>query len=100
MLLNMFKYVAGTEKAEQTRKLIFQSALQLFREKGFDATTMRDIASLSGLALGAAYYYFPSKEAIVQAYYEVVQEEHNRRVREALASGKMNLQQRLQFVMR
>src|SRR5262249_21783515 len=30
---------------------------------------MRQIAAAAGLALGAAYYYFPSKEAIVLAYY-------------------------------
>ena len=31
---------------------------------------MRDIAKAAGLSLGAAYYYFPSKEALVFAYYE------------------------------
>jgi AcrR family transcriptional regulator len=53
-----------------TRDRILSAALSLFRKKGFDLTTMRDIAAAGEVALGAAYYYFPSKEAIVLAYYE------------------------------
>jgi AcrR family transcriptional regulator len=94
----MFKN-APTEKGEQTRTAIFECALQLFREKGFDATTMRDVAAQAGVALGGAYYYFPSKEAIIQAYYEVVQAEHDRRVRLALADRKLDLKARIQFAM-
>lgn len=77
----MFKSAA---KAEDTRTHILNAALQLIRERGFDATTMRDIANASSLSLGAAYYYFPSKEAIVLAYYEQVQRQHRERVRAAL----------------
>jgi len=98
--LNMFKNAAPTEKGELTRNTILESALQLFRDKGFDATTMRDVATQAGVALGAAYYYFPSKEAIIQAYYEVVQSEHNRRVADALSNEDMDLKERLQFVMK
>ncbi len=94
----MFKN-APTGKGEQTRTAIFESALQLFREKGFDATTMRDVAAQAGVALGGAYYYFPSKEAIIQAYYEVVQAEHHRRVRLALADRKLDLKARIQLAM-
>ena len=95
----MFKTNISTGKGGQTREAIFRSALQLFREKGFDATTMRDIAASASVALGAAYYYFPSKEAIIQAYYEVVQAEHYRIVDEAVASGKLNLRERLNLAM-
>jgi AcrR family transcriptional regulator len=96
----MFNTLTPTEKGEKTRSAILDSALHLFREQGFDATTMRDIARHAGVALGAAYYYFPSKEAIIQAYYEVVQAEHNRRVSEALAADqRMDLKQRIQLAM-
>jgi AcrR family transcriptional regulator len=71
--LTMFKNAPPTEKAEQTRRIIYEAALTLFREKGFDETTMQDIATSAGVAKGAAYYYFPGKEAIIQAYYEDVQ---------------------------
>ncbi len=59
----------------ETRTRILNAALELFRERGFEATTMRQIASNSGMALGAAYYYFESKEALVMAFYERAQEE-------------------------
>jgi AcrR family transcriptional regulator len=59
-------------KGEGTGDHILETALGLFREKGFDATTMRDIARAADMSLGAAYYYFPSKEALVLAYYEQV----------------------------
>jgi AcrR family transcriptional regulator len=73
-----------TGKSEKTKEKILASALSLFRRKGFDRTTMRDVAKASGLALGAAYYYFPSKESLVLAYYHRTQDEHSRRAREAM----------------
>ena len=74
----MVKMDPITDKGEQTRQLIFECALELFREQGFDATTMQDVAARAGVAKGAAYYYFPSKEAIIQQYYEAVQAEQER----------------------
>jgi AcrR family transcriptional regulator len=73
--------------SEQTRRQILDTALALFRERGFEETTIRDVAAGAGLSLGAAYYYFKSKEAIVGAYYEYVQDEHMVRAREAFARG-------------
>ena len=57
-------------KREATRRRLLERALKLFQQRGVEATTMRDIAKAAGLSLGAAYYYFPSKEALVFAYYE------------------------------
>jgi AcrR family transcriptional regulator len=71
--------------SEETRRLILDTALALFRERGFDETTIRDIAARAGLSLGAAYYYFKSKEAIVGAYYDYVQHEHLARARDGFA---------------
>jgi len=72
--LNMFKNAKQTEKGELTRNTILERALQLFRDKGFEATTMRDVATQANVALGAAYYYFDSKDAIVMGFYERAQE--------------------------
>jgi AcrR family transcriptional regulator len=72
---------AKAEKAsrgEITREKILDTAIRLFRENGFDATTMRGVATEAGVALGLAYHYFPSKEAVVMAYYDRVQWEHRR----------------------
>jgi AcrR family transcriptional regulator len=65
-------------KGEATREHVLASALGLFRKRGFERTTMRDIAQAAELSLGAAYHYFPSKDALVQAYYEWMQAEHER----------------------
>jgi AcrR family transcriptional regulator len=71
---------------EATQKKLLKAALGLFRKRGFDATTMRQIAEAAGMSLGAAYHYFDSKEAIVLAYYAGVQEEHEARWRAELAA--------------
>jgi AcrR family transcriptional regulator len=94
----MVKNEPSTDKGEQTQRHIFQSALDLFREKGFDPTTMQDVASRAGVAKGAAYYYFPSKEAIIQAYYESVQADQERICSEAFAQRK-DLRSRLRTAM-
>ncbi len=59
-----------TPKAEETGLKILDSALALFRREGFDTATMRDIAEKAGVATGAAYYYYPSKDAIVMDFYQ------------------------------
>src|SRR5580692_5777604 len=56
-------------KGEQTRAAIAEAALRMFREQGYEATTMRAIAREAGVATGNAYYYFGSKEELIHAYY-------------------------------
>jgi len=85
---------AAKPTGEKTRTLILQTALELFRGCGFEITTMRDIARAAKVATGAAYYYFPSKEAIVSAYYDQVQRTHAEKVREEW-QGKSSLRERL-----
>ncbi len=71
-------------RGEQTRALIVETALRLFRERGYDATTMRAIATEAGLSVGNAYYYFDSKEHLVQAFYDQIQELHRSAARDVL----------------
>lgn len=87
-----------TPRAEDTRRKIFEAAMELFREKGFDETTMRDIAAKAGVALGGAYYYFSSKDAIVLAFYRQMQETSNDLVLDALA-GRKKLKERIRCVL-
>lgn len=94
-ILNMFKQGSARGKSKETKATILSHAIRLFRERGFDAATMREVAEAARVALGLAYYYFPGKEAIVQAYYENVQEQHTRRVADALATGARDLEGRL-----
>jgi AcrR family transcriptional regulator len=69
----------GEAKRDATRRTLLERALELFQKRGVEATTMREIAKAAGLSLGAAYYYFPSKEALVFAYYEANQAEADER---------------------
>lgn len=86
---------AKTPKSEETRALILSTALALFREQGFDKTTMREIATEAGVALGATYYYFASKDALVLAFYAQSQAELEPLLAGILARKHKNLQARL-----
>jgi AcrR family transcriptional regulator len=81
-----------------TREHILDTAIGLFREHGFDETTMREVASEVGVALGLAYHYFPSKEALVMAYYERVQREHRMVAHERLSQTR-SLRDRLAMLL-
>src|SRR6266542_4150554 len=88
-----------TPKGEQTRALILQTALDLFRERGYEDTTMRAIAERAGGALGNAYYYFRSKEHLIQAFYARSHQEHLAAALPILAQEK-DLKARLRGVLR
>jgi AcrR family transcriptional regulator len=94
----MFKMgatVKASNKAEITGRKILDGALNLFRTKGFEEATMRDIAAVAGVAIGAAYYYYPSKDAIVLAFYQRSCIEMQPRIEEAVAKSACNLEDRL-----
>ncbi|GAB4541509.1 MAG: hypothetical protein Fur002_10040 [Anaerolineales bacterium] len=54
-------------KGETTRLAVEEAAIQLFLEKGYHATSMRQIAERAGLALGGIYNHFSSKDEIFEA---------------------------------
>jgi AcrR family transcriptional regulator len=80
---------SATAKGEQTRELILSTALRLFREQGYGKTTMRAIATEAGVSVGNAYYYFGSKEHLMQAYYDHLQAQHQEVVDTILAEEKV-----------
>jgi AcrR family transcriptional regulator len=86
-----------TARAEDTRRRIYEAAMESFREKGFEETTMRDVAAKAGVALGGAYYYFSSKDAIVLEFYRQMQENSNAVVMDELA-GHKKLKERIRYV--
>ena len=78
-------------KRDTTRRVLLDRALALFQHRGVEGTTMRDIARAAGLSLGAAYYYFPSKEALIFAYYDANQTELEARADRATGSVRERL---------
>ncbi len=51
--------------ASQTKENIIATAVQLFMEKGFEKTSMQDIANTLGISKGGIYHHFKSKEEII-----------------------------------
>ena len=84
-------------KSEETRARILKAALTVFRERGFERATMREIAAGAEVAVGAAYYYFESKEAIVMAFYEHAQREMKSDL-EAMLDRSRTLESRLRGI--
>jgi AcrR family transcriptional regulator len=67
---------AMDSKSAPTKALVLETALSMFRSKGFAKTTMRAIATEAGVSLGSAYYYFASKdELVLELYLESVGEQ-------------------------
>jgi len=89
---------AKTPKSEQTRALILETAMRLFQERGYDRTTMRAIAQEAGVSVGNAYYYFGSKEHLVQGFYDRLGAEHKAAALEAMR-GVDDLGERIRLVL-
>lgn len=64
-----------TQKGELARQCLLQSALRLFVSKGYEETTMREIAAEAGYSPGLTYRYFASKEELVLVLYQNLAEE-------------------------
>ncbi len=62
--------VALTPKGRRTRARIVDAAIDLLGEMGYEGASMRAIARRAGVSVGNAYYYFPSKAHLVQAFYD------------------------------
>lgn len=58
------------ERRAKTRGAILEAAERAFADQGFAATTMDDIAAAAGVAKGAVYHHFPSKETLFAAVFE------------------------------
>lgn len=80
----MFETEGQTTKSERTRARISAAAVESFVSRGYADTTMRLIAEQAGVSVGNAYYYFPSKDHLVQELYERVQREHEATARARL----------------
>jgi len=58
------------ERGKQRVAALLDAGAELFAEKGYEATTMTEIASRAGAAIGSLYQFFPSKEALAEALFD------------------------------
>ncbi|MZP29690.1 TetR family transcriptional regulator [Heliobacterium undosum] len=66
---------------------IFQGAVDIFAEKGFDRATMDEVAERSGVAKGTLYYHFDGKEDLIAYLMEEGTERLSQYVRDAVAGS-------------
>ncbi len=58
------------ERGKQRVAALLDAGAELFAEKGYEATTMTEIAQRAGAAIGSLYQFFPSKEALAEALFD------------------------------
>lgn len=84
-----------SEKTEQKRQLILDSARMVFTEKGYKAVTMKDIVEASEISRGGLYLYFASVEEIFAAVLEMEEKRTDEEISgeelEAATNGEMLL---------
>lgn len=73
-------------RAEGTRNEILLAAARLFRDRGYQATTLRDIAAIANMKAGSIYYHFDSKDEILAEVLDLGIERIHHGVRDALAA--------------
>ena len=82
---------ASTARGEK-RPLILQAATEVFAEQGFAAVTVAEIADHAGIGKGTVYEYFSSKDELLFAVFEWINEKIFERIRERLDEGGSTLQ--------
>src|SRR5262245_17001030 len=65
-----------TSQGHEARQRLYKTAVRLIGERGYEATTLRDVADEAGVSVGLLYRYFPSKRAVVLALYDQLSAEY------------------------
>jgi AcrR family transcriptional regulator len=75
-------------KKEETRGNIIDCAVSFFREKGFQETSMEEIAEKSDVSKGTLYNYFQDKESILVGYFQIIIADYGKRMNESFVENK------------
>lgn len=73
---------------KRRRERIFQAAMALFRQRGFQETTASDIAKAAHVSRGTFFNYFPYKEAVLLEYGALLLAGLREEVKKRLARGE------------
>ena len=74
-------------KGEKRKQELLKIAYRMFIEKGYDNTSIDEIIANAGIAKGTYYYYFPSKEATLEAVIDMMINEEVEKAKEAVSSS-------------
>ena len=89
------------DEQDPTRDRILQSALEIFADRGFKATTVRDICTHAGVNVASVNYHFRSKEALYKEVLVYSFKEADRKYPPAtLMSDLLPAEERLRFFIR
>ncbi len=83
------------EVSHSGRSRILDEAERLFRTRGYNAVTMRDIAREVGIRQASLYYHFPSKEQLFVAVTERMFERHRTGLQQAIHDAGGDLRSQL-----
>lgn len=83
-----------------SRGQILSEALRLFAEQGYGAASIRDIASRVGIKGASLYSHYPSKAHVLAELIRIGNEEHFRRMRQALLTAPPDVQAQLAAMVR
>jgi AcrR family transcriptional regulator len=75
-------------KKEETRSSIINYAIGLFKDKGFQQTSMEEIAEKSDVSKGTLYNYFSDKESILVGYFQSTIADYGMGIKEAITDSK------------
>ena len=86
-----------TSQGAAARERLYSTAIGMIASRGYEATTLRDIAAEAGVSVGLLYRYFPSKQAVVMALYDELSAEY---ARQALSMAEGRWRDRFLFSLR
>lgn len=84
--------VKDIELVERRRKQIIESAITLFKDKGFHRTTTREIAKESGFSIGTLYEYVRTKEDVLSLVYEAINDRVYNHLKDSLQLKEVSLE--------
>ena len=77
-----------TARGQQMQRHLYEVAIRLVASRGWQATTLREVASAAGVSVGLLYRYFPSKRAVLLALYDDLSAEFADRAADHLLRGR------------
>lgn len=75
-------------KKEETRENIINCAVDFFRTKGFQETSMEEIAEKSDVSKGTLYNYFQDKESILVGFFQLIIADYGQQMKDSFTENK------------